>query len=628
MKNAVHASSSHHTHRPNPLWRRKHVTAIRLVLCFFSVTTATVSVWFFQREEAGSNLIWGANALLLAYLLLAPRWRWPAYFTAGMTAMIVGSALIDESWKTNLVYNALNLIEVTIGAFLLRRRSTQLPRFTDGKYLVRFIGYAVLAGPIVSGSILALIMAIWRHAPPLKSLTDWVIGDGLGAAIVVPTFVAIFQTRFRNLSLKRHWFYPFVLVVMTVAAFSQDQTPFLLLILPFLVLVLMRLGLGFAALSTLVIAAIASWFTVRGSGPFAISESVDAVRSSIQLQFFVACCIFMIYIVSVILEERSGIEQRLQQIASLHALVTENSRDVIMLADLDGRRTYVSPAIEGMKGWRPEELIDRKISELAHPDDRAKVEDTIRGLRPGSEDAMIEYRSQNRKGEYSWVEASLRMFRDTKTGIPSGILSLVRDITERKHHEELLLKANQTLEELAIADALTGVANRRRFDECLAHEWSRSARLQKPLSMLLIDADSFKQLNDSIGHLAGDRCLKRIAEAAMEAATRPGDVVARFGGDEFVVILPNTDNLGAAEVGRQIRANLYRRNAALNGNPEGLMTISVGCATVTPKPEEQSTTLIQIADEALYIAKRTGRDRLCTIPPESTLPQSKLNDLS
>ena len=136
-------------------------------------------------------------------------------------------------------------------------------------------------------------MAIWRHAPPLKSLTDWVIGDGLGAAIVVPTFVAIFQTRFRNLSLKRHWFYPFVLIVMTVAAFSQDQTPFLLLILPFLVLVLMRLGLGFAALSTLVIAAIASWFTVRGSGPFAISESVDAVRSSIQLQFFVACCIFM-----------------------------------------------------------------------------------------------------------------------------------------------------------------------------------------------------------------------------------------------------------------------------------------------------------------------------------------------
>ena len=462
----------------------------------------------------------------------------------------------------------------------------------------------------------------------MKTLFDWVIGDGLGAAIVVPTFVAIFQTRFRNLSLRRHWFYPFVLAVVTLAAFSQDQTPFLLLILPFLVLVLMRLGLGFAALATLVIATTASWFTIRGSGPFAISKSVDAVASSIQLQFFVASCIFLIYIVSVVLEERSAIEQRLQQIASIHELVTENSRDVIRLADLDGRRTYVSPAIEKIKGWKPEELINHKLSDHVHPDDLDKVEETVRQFRFGSEGALIEYREQNRKGEYIWVEASLRMFRDRKTGIPAGILSLIRDITERKHHEELLLKANQTLEELAVADALTGVANRRRFDECLAHEWSRSARLQTPMSMLLIDVDSFKQLNDSIGHLAGDRCLKRIADAAMEAATRPGDVVARFGGDEFVVILPNTDSHGATEVGTQIRANLHRRNAMLDGNPEGLMTISVGCATVIPTPDEQGTALIQIADEALYTAKRNGRDRLYTITSESALPKFKPNEES
>ena len=218
-----------------------------------------------------ANLIWGANALLLSFLLLAPRWRWPAYLAAGIAAMVVGSALVGESRAINLLYNALNLVEVMIGAFLLRRKSTQLPRFTDSKYLVRFIAYAVLAGPIVAGSLLALVMAIWRHTPPMKTLFDWVIGDGLGAAIVVPTFVAIFQTRFRNLSLRRHWFYPFVLAVVTLAAFSQDQTPFLLLILPFLVLVLMRLGLGFAALATLVIATTASWFTIRGSGPFAIS---------------------------------------------------------------------------------------------------------------------------------------------------------------------------------------------------------------------------------------------------------------------------------------------------------------------------------------------------------------------
>jgi diguanylate cyclase (GGDEF)-like protein len=158
---------------------------------------------------------------------------------------------------------------------------------------------------------------------------------------------------------------------------------------------------------------------------------------------------------------------------------------------------------------------------------------------------------------------------------------------------------------------LTGVANRRRFDECLAHEWSRSARLRNPISLLLIDADSFKQLNDSLGHLAGDKCLKRIADAATEAAMRPGDLVARFGGDEFVVILPNTDAEGAAEVGSQIRASFQRRSALLGEDPQALMTISIGCATVIPEPDQPAVALIQFADEALYNAKREGRNQMC-----------------
>jgi PleD family two-component response regulator len=105
---------------------------------------------------------------------------------------------------------------------------------------------------------------------------------------------------------------------------------------------------------------------------------------------------------------------------------------------------------------------------------------------------IVEYRTQKRNGDYIWIESSLRLFRHRKTRIPAGILSLVRDITERKHNEDLLLRAYGALEELAGVDALTGVANRRRFDEYLANEWSRAGRLQVPLSMLLIDADFFQ----------------------------------------------------------------------------------------------------------------------------------------
>ncbi len=592
-------------------WWQSHSFALQLAFCFLGVALATVSVSFFKRDGGGPNLIWAANGLLLSFLLLAPRWRWPGYLMAGISAMIVGSALIGEPWQTNFLFNGLNLIEVMVAAFLLRKRSAQLPRFTDRHYLLRFLGFAVLAGPVVAGAILMLIVGVWKHDFSLKTMFDWVLGDGLGEAIVVPTFVAVFRARFTKTSgLHRHWFYPVVLIAVTLTAFSQNSTPCLILILPLLVLLLMRLGLGGAALATLFIATAASWFTLHGSGPFAISSSTDTVQSSVQLQFFLACCIFLIYIVSVLLEDRNQIERRLQKIVAIHRLVTENSRDVIMLADLDGRRTFVSPAIEQMKGWRAEEILQRNLTDLVHPDDRTRVEATIRQLRLGAEESRIEYRTQKRNGDYIWVEASLRMFRDEKSGIPAGVLSLTRDISERKQNETLLLQAKDALEALVIVDALTGVANRRRFDDCLAHEWTRSTRLQEPLSLLLLDADSFKQFNDTLGHLAGDRCLKRIAQAAAEIAVRPADLVARFGGDEFVVVLPNTDGAGAEEVGRQIRARLIRLNAALDDDPEARVTISIGCATVIPKPAQQASTLLQIADEALYQAKRNGRDQL------------------
>jgi diguanylate cyclase (GGDEF)-like protein/PAS domain S-box-containing protein len=604
-------------------WWRKQAYSIRLISCFLSITAATVYVKFFERSGPSVNLIWVATGLWLTYLLLAPRWRWRGYLVAGVAAMTLGSALIGEPWQTNLLYNILNLVEVLIPALLLRRKSTQLPRFTDRKYLVQFVGLAVLAGPIAAGAILTLTMAAWQHNGNFKTFLDWVIADGLGTAVMVPTFVAIFQTRFGDsASLKKHWHYPLLLAAITLASLTQNRMPLFILIFPVLVLLLMRLGLGWAALGTLFIAATASWFSIHDVGPFAISRAAYSVGASIQLQFFVACCILTIYLVSVILEERDATEYRLEELASIHSMVTDNSRDVILLADLDGICTYVSPAVEALSGWKQENLIKQKLAIQAHPDDRTMVEDAIWRSRRSSEPVIVEYRTQKRNGDYIWIESSLRLFRHRKTRIPAGILSLVRDITERKHSEDLLLRAYGKLEELASADALTGVANRRKFDEYLANEWSRAGRLQVPISMLLIDADFFKEHNDSYGHLSGDKCLKQIAEAVTIAAKRPEDLVARIGGDEFAIILSGTDNHGAVIVAAEIKEAFRQRNPARKEDPEAKVTISIGCATLIPKATEQPEALFQIADKALYEAKRSGRDQIRngTIPDPSGEP--------
>jgi diguanylate cyclase (GGDEF)-like protein/PAS domain S-box-containing protein len=517
------------------------------------------------------------------------------------------------------------------------------------------------------------------------------------------------------------------------------------LIYPLLVLVLVRMGLGYASLSMLCVGAIGGWLTVRGSGPLPQAGIANPEFPSLLLQAFVAFGMMMLYTVSVWLERQKATERRLQEIVSLHALVTENSRDVIILADLEGNRRYVSAAAEGMGGWKPQELIKNGSYAFVHPEDVPRAKEAVRKLQVGAGAGMIECRARNKSGDYVWVEASLRLIRDPQTGAPTGILNIVRDISERKraeqsrefHHSliraihevslagilvvndeasvvsinkrfsdiwrlstpdtpvslheqivvqdqlllsqcidqvkdpeafirrvqelyadpdandkcEIEMKDGRTLERystglrseggqylgrvwffdditerklaarelqaaynkveaLSTIDSLTGLANRRRFDEHLEVEWRRSIREHTPLSMLLVDVDHFKSFNDSYGHVRGDSCLRQIAESALGSVTRPGDLVARFGGDEFTIILADTDNGGAVTTGNRVCEAVRSRKLVHSANERGIVTVSIGCASLIPKVGQTAETLIEFADRALYCAKRSGRNRV------------------
>jgi diguanylate cyclase (GGDEF)-like protein len=206
-----------------------------------------------------------------------------------------------------------------------------------------------------------------------------------------------------------------------------------------------------------------------------------------------------------------------------------------------------------------------------------------------------------------------------------GRVWFFRDISERKRGEKELRAAYCSLETLAATDPLTGLANRRRFDQTLSGEWRRGAREHSPLSIVLMDADWFKTYNDTYGHMSGDKCLRQIADAIRGAATRSGDLAGRIGGEEFAVILPNTPANGAREVAEQICAALRSRRLPHSSNPVGYVTISVGCATLMPALGQRSATLLQRADEAMYAAKRSGRNRICeadSIDPDCTSLQA------
>jgi diguanylate cyclase (GGDEF)-like protein/PAS domain S-box-containing protein len=601
---------------------RRHGFVLRLAGCFLSVGLATIFVGLAPEV----NFIWVANGVLLAYLLLAPRKCWPAYLCAGFVAQFAAGLYAGHHGIVSGIFlTILNVSESLISALLLRRRSSQLPDFTNPAYITRFVAFGVFAGPIAMGTVDCLLSPLWHTGSPLwhapsqgVEFVQWVAADTLGACVATPACVAIFRTRFRrSLFSAKHWAFILPVAICSVAAFCQAHLRMPFLIYPLLVFVLLRLGLGWASLAALLVAAVGSFFTVRGEGPFAPSAAVTPLASSISLQLFIASALVILYSVSVVLETLRATQRQLKKANAVHQLVVDNSRDVIILADFEGRCSFISGAGANWGGWSYEQLKAGNTLDLVHPEDRPAIQAIHRELRSAKDGALIECRVRRSDGSYIWVESSLHSVRDPVTGVPTGILNNVREITKRKIAEQKLAEAYLAVEALAITDPLTGLANRRRFDQYLITEWRRGVRERKPLSLLLVDADFFKTYNDTYGHLRGDGCLKQIAEAAQDVVARPGDLVARFGGEEFAVILPNTCNSGAMQVAQEICAVLRNRGLLHSSNPLGVVTVSIGCATLVPQLGQHAVTLIDCADQALYQAKNAGRNRALSYRPDA-----------
>lgn len=207
-------------------------------------------------------------------------------------------------------------------------------------------------------------------------------------------------------------------------------------------------------------------------------------------------------------------------------------------------------------------------------------------------------------GDRSW-------FHIVAVKLGDGFAMTFRDISEYKQMELDLKEANEELQRQANIDSLTQIANRRRFDEYLAQEWARCARELESLSLILCDVDYFKFYNDAYGHQAGDRCLYEVAQGMKSIVKRPADVVFRYGGEEFAVILPFTKGEGAIKVAETIREAVLELKIPHDlSQVSHHVTLSMGVSSIVPNLDSQVESLIEAADRALYEAKALGRDRV------------------
>lgn len=272
---------------------------------------------------------------------------------------------------------------------------------------------------------------------------------------------------------------------------------------------------------------------------------------------------------------------------------------------------YIGPQIESLLGWEPTSWATvQDWADRIHPDDRERVVNFCVSQSQSGIDHEADYRALTADGGYVWIRDVVHVVRDLQ-GQVVALVGFMFDITERKQGEEQLLSLQQELENLSFRDGLTGVNNRRKFDAVFDCEWQEARRQVQPLSLLLFDVDFFKRYNDAHGHVEGDECLKRVAQALGSAACRPRDFLARYGGEEFVLLLPASDAHAARTVAERCQRALREAQIVHRDSPIGpLLTVSIGSGSIIPGERDDPVCFLKEVDQRLYSAKHGGRDRI------------------
>jgi diguanylate cyclase (GGDEF)-like protein len=267
---------------------------------------------------------------------------------------------------------------------------------------------------------------------------------------------------------------------------------------------------------------------------------------------------------------------------------------------------------------QPRILNDLEDYLQAHPDSKSTALVVTEGVRSSLTCPLVAIGKA--VGFLFFSSFEKNTYRNAHVNLFMQIANQLASIVEKSRlYEELqrvnteLRQAQDRLEFLASHDALTGLKNRRTLNECLQSEWDRAIRARTPISAIMIDVDSFKLYNDFHGHLAGDECLQAVARVVAEGARRPADHSARYGGEEFVVLLPETDADGVLNRAEHIRAGVEAlRFPHGQSIASAVVTISAGTATIIPAPDSSPSTLLSTADNALYHAKKSGRNQVVT----------------
>lgn len=315
-------------------------------------------------------------------------------------------------------------------------------------------------------------------------------------------------------------------------------------------------------------------------------------------------------------KELNAITRELQASEETYKTILMASPDDITIADLSGRIIMVSEAAHKIFGYDPKEGPGMSVMDFIAPEDHERARANIVRMLNENYPGPNEYSAIRKDRSCFDIEVNNALIRD-RQGNHVQMVLIARDITNRKKAEQQIQELVQQLEierDLAqsnsLTDSLTGLSNRRFFDNALQIEFSRHKRSGSQLSLIMLDVDHFKKYNDHYGHLEGDDCLRQIARTLKAVVERGSDIVARYGGEEFVVILPDTNRQGAAVLAGRIAESVLKLALPhAKSDTSEFVTISLGIASATDHVLTDGAQLVALADQALFHAKENGRNR-------------------
>lgn len=306
----------------------------------------------------------------------------------------------------------------------------------------------------------------------------------------------------------------------------------------------------------------------------------------------------------------SDISPEMETDSAVYKTLLESTKAIPWKIDWASMKfAYIGPQIEGVLGWTQASWVGvEDWAARIHPDERESIVNFCVAQSQAGVDHEADYRALTQDGGYVWIRDVVHVVRKPD-GSVDALIGFMFDISEQKKTEAKLVDLRKELEVMSFKDGLTDVANRRMFDSVLEVEWDNARRNNHALSLIMLDIDYFKQYNDHYGHVQGDNCLKQVAKVLSTAATRARDFFARFGGEEFMIILPEANENSACIVAERCRNLILQEQIAhAKSKISDTLTISLGVGTIIPSQQDQSIAFIELVDKRLYQAKQNGRN--------------------